>query len=1171
MANAMSLPRRQAAAAAPASNTALYVGIGVAIGVICIAGIALIIVIIRKKKAHRRVMQEMEQGVQISLSPVRQMEHIPYSLPSVRCHQMMPDTQRGWDALASNESLHQPQVVFHPVKRLRSTLGLPKSSKLRPTPFGGNKYLSSIVELDSPISERQSPRLPTPAKTAPLENPFDEAHNTARPDSPKADARPSLAIRIPQRRSEIIQETTGIKATRSVSEGVLNKAKLNRTTPEMDNAYPKRRSILHARSLSLGAPAGAPPTGPVPPLPTISPLRIVSDDGARRPVCVSRMSTSSVGSTSSSVLISSPILSRKVDGEGLNSPTVETIVADDDNASLKDVAEGHWQTSCIVAPRQDEASPLASKMQMSPGSMRGSIMRVDNIDPSERKVSASSNISNEENRQPNRISVAEIATADRIILSRVSSSNSVQSAASVQKIDTPQRGSRARQSSVSASGSPAPRRRPSVLSDISGNADNASPTRRPSESTLNSARSTNGKALQLENGSQSATKPSALKGSPNARKGHRRQNCVRISTLTPQVLGPPARSQSASPATLMGSINEEGLEENYDVFQDTTPEQLSTRKLAVPKSRRPASKQHNSDSLLPGSLRVPNARGSLRPTIPTRSWTDPESVEAEDQTSSSPPSLLIPTFPTRSTTTAMMDYSPCESRPVSAMTFGADDDEANGRPVARFVMRSSSSEGSPVTPVSPSSPVSPSYSTDMASSPPRMPRPLSYRKSSGAEQAEKEYDPTWPVITMPQETNKYDPASPSTESWEMNNAEGRGSWFLPFADAAGELPGSSPGSGQTTPKTLPQTYDSTEEELTSSNAKEIMSRLPPTPSQPAAAPQGSLFLNSASMPILSPPSAIDAADASLPAWSPPSIPGRSLSVSARNPRRANSTLRNHRRRISPEPFMPTIMQSSSPPNRTSSEISTQDPTPEASKSNSASGTPNQNGSPKPPIPARSAMRNSCLLAAPSQSPTTSIRPSLIQGPRSAPAKSVLRNISELRRMNSEVRSQASNRESRNWARLGREPSPLLPWIGTGAHGTSQNALPGGEEQAEAGEEGGFEYVFEPHADKSSQNKSSIESVDLQDFERDLADALDGLHKELAPGIEKDNTPMQTRPDAKTRRNSTVWNDGEKFWTESQKEGIVTTTLTTLKGRTERMSQVLGTPGSLYDQDGFLKG
>jgi len=68
-----------------------------------------------------------------------------------------------------------------------------------------------------------------------------------------------------------------------------------------------------------------------------------------------------------------------------------------------------------------------------------------------------------------------------------------------------------------------------------------------------STRSSNGNPFQWDPAPLSSGKPSAMKGSPSARKGHRRQNCVRIS-LAPTILGPWIRSPSPS---MMKDILEE--------------------------------------------------------------------------------------------------------------------------------------------------------------------------------------------------------------------------------------------------------------------------------------------------------------------------------------------------------------------------------------------------------------------------------------------------------------------------------------------------------------------------------------------------------------------------------------------------------------------------------------
>jgi len=179
----------------------------------------------------------------------------------------------------------------------------------------------------------------------------------------------------------------------------------------------------------------------------------------------------------------------------------------------------------------------------------------------------------------------------------------------------------------------------------------------------------------------------------------------------------------------------------------------------------------------------------------------------------------------------------------------------------------------------------------------------------------------------------------------------------------------------------------------------------------------------------------------------------------------------------------------------------------------------------------------------------------------------------LRRMNSEV-DYDRNRESRCYTRLGREASPLLPWIGTPDPGESCNDLfdfgfdngaPGGELGADA-EGGAEEHVHET---------SALDDIDFSALDRRLDGALAGFD---APS-----------PDAS--RNSSVWEDGEKFWErqprfsfEPRQLSVVDTTPTKKDVPTQDRlltpaarlqlpipdSGIGKTPKSLYDSDGFLR-
>lgn len=76
-----------------------------------------------------------------------------------------------------------------------------------------------------------------------------------------------------------------------------------------------------------------------------------------------------------------------------------------------------------------------------------------------------------------------------------------------------------------------------------------------------------------------STKPSAMKGSPSARKGHQRQNCVRIE-LNPSVLGPLSRTSSGTP--VFSIIEESPDSSSVKSFKsrNTTPDTTLPHQLA---------------------------------------------------------------------------------------------------------------------------------------------------------------------------------------------------------------------------------------------------------------------------------------------------------------------------------------------------------------------------------------------------------------------------------------------------------------------------------------------------------------------------------------------------------------------------------------------------------------
>ncbi|TKX26793.1 hypothetical protein C1H76_0947 [Elsinoe australis] len=152
------------------------------------------------------------------------------------------------------------------------------------------------------------------------------------------------------------------------------------------------------------------------------------------------------------------------------------------------------------------------------------------------------------------------------------------------------------QTRVSITGSPAQRRRGMVLQDVEVNA--LPPTTAANTQTA-------GENSHPNPSSSPSRKRSALKSPNSPRKGHRRQNCVRISTLPPMVLG-----EEVSGHCLLDGILEESPEDP-----------VATRVSMI-------------------CISAPAEKMSLRPTLSPRSHTDPVKWRASLTPSSPTLSLL---------------------------------------------------------------------------------------------------------------------------------------------------------------------------------------------------------------------------------------------------------------------------------------------------------------------------------------------------------------------------------------------------------------------------------------------------------------------------------------------------------------------------------------------------
>ena len=159
------------------------------------------------------------------------------------------------------------------------------------------------------------------------------------------------------------------------------------------------------------------------------------------------------------------------------------------------------------------------------------------------------------------------------------------------------------------------------------------------------------------------------------------------------------------------------------------------------------------------------------------------------------------------------------------------------------------------------------------------------------------------------------------------------------------------------------------------------------------------------------------------------------------------------------------------------------------------------------------------------------------------------------------------RASRIYVRMGREASPLLPWISGGeADGVGVFDFGfGAEKEVAAGAE----------EEEGAEWRSALEEIDLGVVERKLEGALAGFEAEgdrrsearASTGVE---VPVHGLP------RTSVWEDGEGFWEGREWRGFGARSAADFANqvvatpRKRRVGSIQMTPRSLYDSDGFLK-
>jgi hypothetical protein len=660
-------------ALSPIALAATFTGIGV---VVLGSIIGLVILIVRDRRRHLRMLADLEErGVVITQS--RQgagRANVSRPRAVLRRNTILPFDKSGWGTLPSVETLNLTEPRSIPPHYAPSKpVSVASKSKRLSWPFTARRASGKAIhmrKIRTPVlstvieSPKPSPLVPVLGGSIGGES-ASPRKSLSRPSSDQSllqrhpafrDIDPTAAFGIPREhaQSDPLHRSLTAKAiaktephvgphrSKSVVEALPNRR-------PGDVSRPQPRS--HVRSTSHSS--GIAPDGELPPLP----LEVARVKGQPRKNTLlncspSRLSISSYESAGSSILVTqtSPVM---------RSP----------NTRVQKVTKRQWRNSMIVGPRPiRDTLTLHGKNQRSQDSVKSSAATYSMALSSAQGGDGSSLLTKSSSLQ----SVGKAGNAEPVIFQRVASPTG--SPLTVRSFATPKRRSG---SHVTPFGSPeARRKRSSILQNASGNLK-----RELSQASTqaSSSRSSNGNPFQWDPSPMSMGKPSNLKGSPSARnKGHKRQS---VSILLPPTVHWP-RSRSPSPGTMKGIVEESPntpSAKNQDIglgFSDKRslprPPSIST---FTPDLKITTTSIHA--SLTPNSPTLPMANydhGPIGSPVVTQNYYVPTGSPREDEKRMNAVSMFsIPKFP-----------SPCHetlspqklgSPPMFAISLPSDEQE----------------------------------------------------------------------------------------------------------------------------------------------------------------------------------------------------------------------------------------------------------------------------------------------------------------------------------------------------------------------------------------------------------------------------------------------------------------------------------------------------------------
>lgn len=522
------------------------VGIGAGIGALFLCAACFVLLqIYRRKREHNREIAEIEEGfppaqpIEVAHTQGLNACQLPFMQSYMQCG--------GWGALPSSESVHTMPAFAQVDNRTHPAFVFPPDQTRTGWHFPGRRprigrMPSKARRLQALSAIMESPKGATPTggsrnSPAPTKAGADSVQSGESDQTEQSVAKLEMVSISPQIPLRLSSRPSQLNDTLVPTESLSRELSRPRTTRSKSLGTVSEPNKPNRITTFAVAPSPA-PSGPLPPLPPL-PRNINRHndyDPANRHSALGIPSTQ-IDSTSTS-LASSPernwerIIS-------LENATSGSVPKGEDNA--RDFTE---------SPANGGAETMRNETNCRPKNTIGhrrSLVCLSIASNGSNRNSASSLASTLE-RQLNRLSIPQIITVDRVSMSRVSSSGSLSSSnnGGVTVVSKPKR--RAGPSRVSASGSPGENHRTSALRMVSGNACTPQrPMRTPGRNTSMDLAAKAEKTVL-------APKHSILKGSPSARKRHRRQNCVRLSTLAPTVLGPKSRSPSP---TSMNEILEE--------------------------------------------------------------------------------------------------------------------------------------------------------------------------------------------------------------------------------------------------------------------------------------------------------------------------------------------------------------------------------------------------------------------------------------------------------------------------------------------------------------------------------------------------------------------------------------------------------------------------------------